>query len=127
MTRASPTTSWRWADEPAKPPDYDRPLADAIPVFSAMTGFALPFDISGQPAVPVLAPDGKDGFTPSWCRWANDERLVCSFRGIERDKYLGNAAASGVSTATIACAGKPLAGVRARIAPGASARLRASL
>jgi amidase len=29
----------------------DRPLADAIPVFSAMTGFALPFDISGQPAV----------------------------------------------------------------------------
>jgi dipeptidyl aminopeptidase/acylaminoacyl peptidase len=46
---------------------------------------------NSQPAVPVLAPDGKDGFTPSWCRWANDERLVCSFRGIERDKYLGKA------------------------------------
>ena len=30
----------------------------------------------------------KDDFKPSWCRWANDERLVCSFRGRERDKYL---------------------------------------
>lgn len=29
----------------------DRPLEDAIPVFAGMTGFALPFDISGQPAV----------------------------------------------------------------------------
>jgi len=29
----------------------DRPLESAIPVFAAMTGFALPFDISGQPAV----------------------------------------------------------------------------
>jgi amidase len=28
----------------------DRPLEEAIPVFAAMTGFALPFDISGQPA-----------------------------------------------------------------------------
>src|SRR5688572_24635340 len=46
---------------------------------------------NNQPAVPVLAPDGKDGFRPSWCRWANDERLVCSFRGIERDKYMGKA------------------------------------
>jgi amidase len=29
----------------------DRPLEDAIPVFAGMTGFALPFDISGQPAI----------------------------------------------------------------------------
>jgi amidase len=28
----------------------DQPLEDAIPVFSAMTAFAMPFDISGQPA-----------------------------------------------------------------------------
>jgi hypothetical protein len=35
----------------------------------------------------VLAPNDKDGFEPSWCRWANDERIVCSFRGRERDKY----------------------------------------
>jgi len=40
------------------------------------------------PATPVLAPNEKDDFKPSWCRWANDERLVCSFRGRERDKYL---------------------------------------
>jgi amidase len=29
----------------------DRPLEESIPVFSAMTAFALPFDVSGQPAV----------------------------------------------------------------------------
>jgi hypothetical protein len=43
---------------------------------------------SATPATPVLAPNEKDGFKPSWCRWANDERLLCSFRGRERDKYL---------------------------------------
>ncbi len=43
---------------------------------------------SATPATPVLAPNEKDGFVPSWCRWANDERIVCSFRGRERDKYL---------------------------------------
>jgi len=43
---------------------------------------------SATPATPVLAPNEKDGFQPSWCRWANDERIVCSFRGRERDKYL---------------------------------------
>jgi dipeptidyl aminopeptidase/acylaminoacyl peptidase len=43
---------------------------------------------STSPALPVLAASGEDGFEPSWCRWANDERLVCSFRGLERDKYL---------------------------------------
>lgn len=29
----------------------DRPLEEALPYFSAMTAFALPFDVSGQPAV----------------------------------------------------------------------------
>ncbi len=43
---------------------------------------------SATPATPVLAPNEKDDFKPSWCHWANDERLVCSFRGRERDKYL---------------------------------------
>jgi acetyl esterase/lipase len=43
---------------------------------------------SPQPVQPVLAPNGEDGFEPSWCRWGNDERLVCSFQGTERDKYL---------------------------------------
>ena len=38
---------------------------------------------------PILAPNGKDGFEPRWCRWANDERIVCSFIGRERDKYQG--------------------------------------
>ena len=36
----------------------------------------------------MLAPNEKDGFEPRWCRWANDERIVCSFIGRERDKYL---------------------------------------
>lgn len=40
-------------------------------------------------ATPILAPNDQDGFEPSWCTWANDERLVCSFRGRERDKYIG--------------------------------------
>jgi len=44
---------------------------------------------SATPAVPVLASSGADSFEPKWCRWANDERLVCSFRGQERDKYVG--------------------------------------
>jgi dipeptidyl aminopeptidase/acylaminoacyl peptidase len=43
---------------------------------------------NSQPATPVLAPNDKDGFEPRWCRWANNERIVCSFRGNERDKYL---------------------------------------
>jgi dipeptidyl aminopeptidase/acylaminoacyl peptidase len=43
---------------------------------------------SSQPAAPILAPNDKDGFEPRWCRWANDERVVCSFIGRERDKYL---------------------------------------
>lgn len=42
---------------------------------------------SATPATPVLAPNDKDGFEPSWCRWGNNERIVCSFRGRERDKY----------------------------------------
>jgi dipeptidyl aminopeptidase/acylaminoacyl peptidase len=42
---------------------------------------------SATPATPVLAPNEKDGFEPRWCRWANDERIVCSFHGRERDKY----------------------------------------
>ena len=42
---------------------------------------------AATPATPVLAPNEKDGFEPSWCRWANDERILCSFRGRERDKY----------------------------------------
>ncbi|HEY6126321.1 MAG TPA: prolyl oligopeptidase family serine peptidase, partial [Steroidobacteraceae bacterium] len=44
---------------------------------------------SSTPALPVLAPNGKDGFEPRWCRWANNERLVCSFLGHERHKYVG--------------------------------------
>jgi dipeptidyl aminopeptidase/acylaminoacyl peptidase len=40
-------------------------------------------------AAPILAPNDQDGFEPSWCTWANNERLVCSFRGRERDKYIG--------------------------------------
>ena len=43
---------------------------------------------SATPATPVLAPNENDDFRPAWCQWANDERLVCSFRGRERDKYL---------------------------------------
>jgi dipeptidyl aminopeptidase/acylaminoacyl peptidase len=43
---------------------------------------------SATPATPVLAPNEKDDFRPYWCHWANDERLVCSFMGRERDKYL---------------------------------------
>jgi dipeptidyl aminopeptidase/acylaminoacyl peptidase len=45
--------------------------------------------MSATPATPVLAPNNRDGFEPSWCRWANNERVVCSFRGTERDKYVG--------------------------------------
>jgi hypothetical protein len=37
-------------------------------------------------AVPVLAANGTDSFEPRWCRWANEERLLCSFMGRERDK-----------------------------------------
>jgi dipeptidyl aminopeptidase/acylaminoacyl peptidase len=44
---------------------------------------------SNAPALPVLAPNDKDSFEPRWCRWANDERVVCSFQGVERDKYIG--------------------------------------
>jgi dienelactone hydrolase len=44
---------------------------------------------SATPATPILAPNDRDGFEPSWCHWANDERVVCSFRGRERDKYQG--------------------------------------
>ncbi len=44
---------------------------------------------TSAPAVPVLAPIDKDSFKPSWCRWANNERIVCSFMGTERDKYIG--------------------------------------
>ena len=43
---------------------------------------------STTPATPVLSPNQRDGFQPSWCRWANNERIVCSFLGRERDKYL---------------------------------------
>jgi dipeptidyl aminopeptidase/acylaminoacyl peptidase len=43
---------------------------------------------SATPATPVLAPNENDDFRPSWCQWGNDERLLCSFRGRERDKYL---------------------------------------
>lgn len=43
---------------------------------------------AAAPAAPVLAANEKDDFKPSWCRWANDERLLCSFMGRERDKYL---------------------------------------
>jgi dienelactone hydrolase len=43
---------------------------------------------TATPAAPVLAPNEKDDFRPAWCRWANDERLLCSFVGRERDKYL---------------------------------------
>jgi dipeptidyl aminopeptidase/acylaminoacyl peptidase len=39
--------------------------------------------------VPVLAASGTDSFEPRWCHWANEERLVCSFVGRERDKYIG--------------------------------------
>jgi dipeptidyl aminopeptidase/acylaminoacyl peptidase len=42
---------------------------------------------SATPATPVLAANDKDDFKPWWCQWANDERIVCSFRGRERDKY----------------------------------------
>jgi dipeptidyl aminopeptidase/acylaminoacyl peptidase len=42
---------------------------------------------SPTPATPILAANDKDGFHPQWCRWANDERVVCSFWGRERDKY----------------------------------------
>jgi dipeptidyl aminopeptidase/acylaminoacyl peptidase len=45
--------------------------------------------MSAAAATPILAPNDKDGFEPSWCRWANNERVVCSFRGRERDKYMG--------------------------------------
>lgn len=44
---------------------------------------------SSQPVLPVLAANDKDTFEPRWCRWANDERIVCSFQGNERDKRLG--------------------------------------
>ncbi|HTU64937.1 MAG TPA: alpha/beta fold hydrolase [Steroidobacteraceae bacterium] len=43
---------------------------------------------SSAPAAPVLAASGKDSFEPRWCHWANDERIVCSFQGRERDKYV---------------------------------------
>jgi dipeptidyl aminopeptidase/acylaminoacyl peptidase len=42
---------------------------------------------SPAPAAPVLVSNDHDNFEPSWCRWANSERLVCSFVGRERDKY----------------------------------------
>lgn len=44
---------------------------------------------SATPATPVLASNGEDTFEPRWCRWANDERVVCSFQGRERSKYVG--------------------------------------
>src|ERR1041384_5281034 len=44
---------------------------------------------ASAPAAPVVASNGTDTFEPRWCRWANDERVVCSFQGRERDKYLG--------------------------------------
>ena len=44
--------------------------------------------MSAAPATPILAPNERDGFEPNWCRWANNERVVCSFYGRERDKYL---------------------------------------
>ena len=43
---------------------------------------------SAKPATPILAPNERDGFEPSWCRWANNERVVCSFRGREHSKEL---------------------------------------
>ena len=43
---------------------------------------------SASPAAPILAPNDKDGFDPRWCRWANNERVVCSFRGREYSKEL---------------------------------------
>jgi dienelactone hydrolase len=43
---------------------------------------------SAKPATPILAPNERDGFNPSWCRWANNERVVCSFRGREHSKEL---------------------------------------
>jgi hypothetical protein len=42
---------------------------------------------SPTPATPVLAKNDKDGFHPQWCHWANNERILCSFWGRERDKY----------------------------------------
>jgi len=42
---------------------------------------------SATPAVPVLAKNDKDGFHPQWCHWGNNERILCSFWGRERDKY----------------------------------------
>ncbi len=42
---------------------------------------------SPTPAVPVLAKNDRDDFHPQWCHWANNERLLCSFWGRERDKY----------------------------------------
>ena len=44
--------------------------------------------MSAAPAVPILAPNERDGFEPRWCRWANNERVVCGFLGRERDKIL---------------------------------------
>jgi len=44
---------------------------------------------SNTPASPVVASNGTDSFEPRWCRFANDERVVCSFMGRERDKYIG--------------------------------------
>ena len=38
------------------------------------------------PALPVLAASENNSFEPRWCRWANTERLLCSFIGRERHK-----------------------------------------
>lgn len=33
----------------------------------------------------LIAASDKDRFDLAWCRWASDERLLCSYRGVDRD------------------------------------------
>jgi dipeptidyl aminopeptidase/acylaminoacyl peptidase len=36
----------------------------------------------------VAAFKGEDGFLPQWCRWANNQRLLCSLRGLVQEMGL---------------------------------------
>ncbi len=66
----------------------DGKLLAMIVTADGKTFVAVKDRTAATPATPVLAPNERDGFEPSWCRWANNERIVCSFMGRERDKYL---------------------------------------
>ena len=44
--------------------------------------YIMMYDISRQDSRPLLSGDAQ-AFTVSWCRFKNDERLLCSFHGVD--------------------------------------------